>query len=233
MIDASIYMNFFPPKLFPVILFICEQTSVWLDNDFHYEPAIIYCYYTLLLSNNCQLSRSVCSPKLRLQNVSKAFHGNGPSLCTEVCNPHVDTLVIYVFIFQTSCFKKRRLGFSAAIKGDGGDSHAAHGLAPWFPEAALLLPPPPPHPFTSSNLTASCDSGGLHALSPNRHKPTAQGSNTFLPAHMWFCGGRATLWSPCLSVPVRQTRFTAQQDDSPSSFPKVIFIAPDLIGNED
>lgn len=54
------------PKLFPVIVYISEQTNVRLDNDFHYEPTIIYCYYTLLLSNNCQLRRSARSPKLLL-----------------------------------------------------------------------------------------------------------------------------------------------------------------------
>lgn len=91
-----------PPKLFPVILYIYEQTNVWLDNDFHYEPAIIYCYYTLLLSNNCQLSRC----PLKLLAFPKHFT-EIVLLCAIREGPHVDTLFISVFIIQTSFFKKR------------------------------------------------------------------------------------------------------------------------------
>lgn len=62
---------------------------------------------------------------------------------------------------------------------------------------------------------------GAYVLSPNRHKPTARRSYTFLPAHMRFCGGSHRV---CLSLS-DLPRFTAQQDDSPSSFPKVNSIA--------
>lgn len=39
-------------------------------------------------------------------------------------------------------------------------NHTDHELAFWFPK---VMPPPPPHPFTSPNLTLSCDSGSLHS----------------------------------------------------------------------
>lgn len=154
-----------------------------------------------------------------------------------MCNPHLDTLVVSVFIFQTSCYKLKKktaqlrvdgLGLAAAVKCGSGDSHATHGLAPWFPKAALLLPPPPPHPFTSSNLTASCDSGGLRSF-PQQTNPQCRGAIHSCPLTCGFVeAGPRSGHRVCLFLS-DLPRFTAQQDDSPSSFPKVISIAPDRL----
>lgn len=81
------------------------------------------------------------------------------------------------------------------------DSHTVCELAFWFPKVML---PPPPHPFTSPNLTVSCDSGSLHS------SPHCSGQNIPVGSHVVLEAGPRS--SRCVCLPLSdQFWFTAQQ----------------------
>lgn len=168
--------------------------------------------------------------------VSKAFRGNRPSLCTEVCNPHVDTLVIGVFIFQTTCFRKSNI---SAESGGVRLSSSCKVRRRWFtryswtcaliPESCAAAAPSSPSPFHFFQPHSVLWFRGPTLFPPADTNPQRRGAMHSCPLTCGFAeAGPRSGHRVCLSLSDRP-RFAAQQDDSPSSFPKVIFIAPDRL----